>query len=114
MEYPGILGGNLMLDSLKKFNIDMGFFSATAFNSKGQIFSLGESGLFNLQAFRKYSNKLVYLCGSDKFEAEGKFIGLTLSDIDYFISDKNLPESLKQNFNKMPMPTGIGIFHRFS
>lgn len=98
VEYPGILGGNFMLESLTKFNIDIAFISSTAFNSKGQIVSLSETGVLNHQAFRKYSNKLVYLCGSDKFDTEGKFVSLTLADIDYFISDKNLPENLKQNF----------------
>ncbi len=98
VEYPGILGGNFMLDTLSKFNIDIAFFSSTAFNSKGQIVSLSEGGVLNQQSFRKYSNKLVYLCGSDKFNTEGKFISLTLNDIDYFISDKHLPEDLKRNF----------------
>ena len=98
VEYPGILGGSLMLESLTKFNIDISFISSTAFNSKGQILSLSETGVLNHQTFRKYSNKLVYLCGSDKFNTEAKFVGLTLADIDYFISDKNLPEHLKKNF----------------
>ena len=98
VEYPGILGGSFMLDTLSKFNIDIAFFSSRAFDSKGQIISLGEGGMLNHQSFRKYSNKLVYLCGSDKFDAEGKFVSLTLSDIDYFISDKNLSEDLKSKF----------------
>ncbi len=98
VEYPGILGGSYMLDTLSKFNIDIAFFSSTAFSSKGQIISLGESGLLNHQSLRKNSKKLAYLCGSDKFDTNGKFVSLTLNDIDYFISDKNLPESLKQNY----------------
>ena len=98
VEYPGILGGNFMLDTLSKFNIDIAFFSSTAFDLKGQIISLSEGGVLNHRSFRKYSDKLVYLCGSDKFNTEGKFVSLTLSDIDYFISDKNLPEDLKCKF----------------
>ena len=98
VEFPGILGGSLMIDTLLNFNIDIGFFSSTAFNSKGQIISLTEGGVLNHQSFRKYSNKLAYLCGSDKFNTEGKFISLTLNDIDFFVSDKNLPDNLKQNF----------------
>ena len=98
VEHPGILGGNFMPDMLSKFNIDIAFFSSTAFDSSGKIISLGEGGVRNHQAFRKYSNKLVYLCGSDKFDAEGEFVSLTLSDVDYFISDKNLPEDLKCKF----------------
>lgn len=96
VEYPGILGGDLMVESLSKFNIDIAFFSANAINFKGQILSLGEDPAH--RAYRENSKKLVYLCGSDKFEAKGKFANLTLSDIDYFISDKNLPDSVKENF----------------
>lgn len=98
VEYPGILGGEFMLESLAKFNIDIAFFSSTAFNLKGQILSLGEGGVRNHLAFRNHSKKLVYLCGSDKFDTEGKFVSFTLDDVDYFISDKHLPEKLKQNF----------------
>jgi len=99
-EYPGILGGNFMLESLSKFNTDITFFSSTAFNSKGQIISLGEGGALKHQTFRKNTKKLAYLCGSDKFDTDGSFIGLTLDDIDYFISDKELPENLKRQFKK--------------
>lgn len=98
VEYPGILGGNFMLESLSNFNFDFAFFSSIAFNLNGQILSLGEGGVRNHQTFRKHSKQLVYLCGSDKFDTEGKFVSLTLNDIDYFVSDENLPENLKQNF----------------
>ena len=98
VEYPGILGGELMRDTLSKFNINYAFFSSTSFNSKGEIASLGEYGALNYQFFRKQANKLVYLCGSDKFNTEGTFIGLTLDEIDYFISDKTPPENILKNF----------------
>ena len=98
VEYPGILGGDFMLESLEKFNIDIAFFSSTSFNLKGQICSMTEEGVRNHCLFRKYTKKLAYLCGSDKFDAEGKFVSFTLKDIDYFISDENLPDELKQEF----------------
>ncbi len=98
VECPGILGGDFVLDSLLKFNIDVAFFSSTAFNIKGQILSLNEGGVRNIQFFRNNVKKLVYLCGSDKFNTEGKFVSLTLSDIDFFVSDENLPEQLKRRF----------------
>lgn len=98
VEYPGILGGDFMLESLTKFNIDIAFFSSAAFNLKGQIFSLSENGVRNHQAFRNHSKQLVYLCSSDKFDTEANFVNFTLNDIDYFISDENLPDKLKQDF----------------
>lgn len=98
VEYPGILGGDFFLESLSKFSIDVSFFASTAFNLKGQILSFGEGDVRNHLAYRKLSKKLVYLCGSDKFDTEGKFVSLTLDDIDYFISDEYLPDALKRNF----------------
>ena len=98
VEYPGILGGTYMLESLSHFNIDIAFFSSTAFNLKGQILTLDEKGTLNHMTYRKYSKKLAYLCGSDKFDTEGSFVSLTLNDIDYFISDKRLPEDIEENF----------------
>lgn len=87
-----------MLESLTKFNIDIAFFSSTAFNLKGQILSLDERGTLNHRTYREHSKKLAYLCGSDKFDTEGNFVSLTLNDVDYFISDKNLPEDINRNF----------------
>ena len=98
VEYPGILGGNFMLESLTKFNFDIAFFASYAFNLKGQILSLGEGGVHNHLAFRSNSKKLAYLCGSDKFDTEGKFVSFDLDKIEYFISDEHLPQELKQKY----------------
>ncbi len=98
IEYPGILGGDFMLESLTKFNFDIAFFSSTAFNLNGQILSFGENGVRNHSSFRKHTKQLVYLCGSDKFNTEAKFVSLTLDDVDYFISDKHLPKEMKQKY----------------
>ena len=100
VEHPGILGGELALETLSKFNIDVGFFSSTAFNLKGQILSVSEAGVHNHNCYRKYSKKLVYLCGSDKFETETHFVSMTLGDVDCFISDGKLPEKLREEYSK--------------
>lgn len=98
VEYPSILGGALMLESLYKFNIDIAFFSSTALSFDGRILNAGETGAQYHKAIQENSKKLVYLCGSDKFDAPGKYVSLTLDDVDYFISNENLPEELKQRF----------------
>lgn len=98
VEYPGILGGQFMLDFLSNFNIDISFFASTSFTHEGEIVSTGEGGLRNHRHFRHCSKKLVYLCGSDKFDTTGKFIGLTLDDIDYFVSDGTFSDELKQKY----------------
>ena len=98
VEYPGILGGEFMLDALSKFNADIAFFSSGAFSFDGQILSFGEGGAHNHKTFRAHSKKLVYLCGSDKFEAPANYISFTLDEVDYFISNEALPQELKDKF----------------
>lgn len=98
IEYPGILGGDIMINSLSNFNVDIAFFASAAFNPNGQILALGEMGVSSHCAFRKCSKKLVYLCGSDKFTSEGKFVSFDLSKVDYFVSDKNVDNELKEKF----------------
>ena len=97
VEYPGILGGQLMLDFLSKFNMDMAFFSSKAF-SDGKILSQGEWGVMYDTTYRKCSKKLVYLCGSDKFNTEEKFVSLTLDEVDYFVSNENVSEDIKNRY----------------
>lgn len=99
VEYPGILGGDFMLESLKNFNIDITFFSSSSFNLNGNICSSWEAVVSRCKAYRKYSKKLAFLCGSDKFNEEGKYNILSLDDIEYFISDKSLPEDLMKGRN---------------
>ena len=48
--------------------------------------------------FLYISKKLVYLCGSDKFNTNGMFVSMTLDEIDYFISDGKIPEDLKEKY----------------
>jgi len=98
VEYPGILGGDMALEMLSKFNIDIAFFSSTAFNTCGQVLAYGEGGVRNHKAYRACSDKLVYLCGSDKFNTVGAFVSLSLSDIDFFVSDAELPEKTKEKY----------------
>ena len=87
-----------MINSLSSFNVDIAFFASTAFSPNGQILALGEGGVSCHHAFRKCSKKLVYLCGSDKFGASGKFVSFDLNKVDYFISDKSVDDELKQTF----------------
>lgn len=97
VEYPGILGGQFMVDFLSKVNVDMTFFSAKAF-SDGKILSPGEWGTVYDNTYRKCSKKIVYLCGSDKFDTEERFVSLTLDDVDYFVSNENVPPELKERY----------------
>lgn len=98
VEYPGILGGPLMYETIEKFNADIAFFSTSAFDKDGKLLSVSESGVHIHNTIRNHCNKLVYLCGSDKIFSKGQFISMTLDEVDYFISDGNLSEELKRKF----------------
>ena len=99
VEYPGILGGEFMLEALKRFNFDIGFFSSKAIDLEGHILTTGENGIQNHTTYRNVCKKLVYLCGSDKIGEKAKYISLGLNEIDYFVSDKSLSAEIKQKFN---------------
>ncbi len=98
VEYPGILGGQLMPEFLTNFNIDIAFFSTTSFSLDGKILTIDEKGIIKHNMFRNATKKLVYLCGSDKFNTKAQFVSMTLDEIDYFISDGKLSEELKEKY----------------
>ena len=98
VEHPGILGGPLALEMLSRFNIDLAFFSSTAFDTSGRILSHGERGVQGIRSYREHSKALAYLCGSDKFGAEAKFSALTLDEVDHFISDAEIPKELREKY----------------
>lgn len=98
VEYPGILGGQIMIDNMSRFNVDIAFFSTSAMDSKGNLLSLTESAEGVYRTFREHSKKLAFLCGSDKLNQSGKFITMTLDKVDYFISDGAPSDELKNKF----------------
>ncbi|MBQ7045161.1 MAG: DeoR/GlpR transcriptional regulator [Clostridia bacterium] len=98
VEYPGILGGQFMLDSLDNYDIDIGFFSTLSVSLDGKLITNSEAGLHAYRVFREKAKKLVCLCGSDKFNLDGRFVSMTLEQVDYFVSDGNLPNDVKQKY----------------
>ena len=97
-EYPGILGGEIMLETLAKFNTDIAFFSSASFTIDGKLLSTTETTIRMYKTYREHTKKLVYLCGSDKFNAAGKFVSLTLDDVDVFLSDGDLSKEVKVKY----------------
>ena len=98
VEYPGILGGAFMLDTLSKLNVDIAFFSTVSFDRDGKVLTGSEASVSAHRVFREHAKKLVYLCGSDKIGADGKFVSMTLDEVDCFISDAQLPAKTKERY----------------
>lgn len=97
-EYPGILGGELIGRTLTLFNIDIAFFSSVGIDSDGKILVTSETALKNNEVLRETSKKFVFLCGSDKFNAKARYNSLTFDDIDYFVSDGDVGEEIKNKY----------------
>ena len=98
VEHPGILGGDIMAKTLLCFNIDKAFFASNAFSMEGKILVNNERKLSEYRAMRESAKSIVYLCGSDKIDSSSRFTGMTLDDVDYFITDGELPEALKKKY----------------
>lgn len=98
IENPGILGGEIVCETFSKFKADIAFFSSHSIDFDGRILDNTETVFSRDKIFRENSKKLVYLCGSDKFASDGKFVSLTLSEVDYFISNDTLPDKVMQKF----------------
>jgi len=92
------LGGQLMAEFLSNFNVDIAFFSTFSFSLDGKILTTDEKSIIRHNIFRNSTKKLVYLCGSDKFDAKAQFVSMTLDKVDYFISDGKLSEELKEKY----------------
>ncbi len=97
VEYPGVLSGEMINRIFSLFNTDISFFSASGISSKGMILG-GEQLARHIQVMREHSDKMVLLCGSDKFNSDLKFNCCSLDDVDYFVSDKNLPKEITDKY----------------
>lgn len=101
VEAPCVLGGDIMLKNARGFSVDIAFFSSTSLSSNGKILTPNEREVQEFQLYRNFSKTLVYICASDKFNGKAAFVPLTLADIDYFVSDGELPEELKNKFKNI-------------
>jgi len=96
-ELPGILLGEITVNTFSKFHADIMFFSATGY-SDGTIFGNDEVNVKNHQTMLKNTDKSVFLCGSDKFEKKYKLKVCNLDEIDYFVTDALIPEKDKEKY----------------
>ena len=90
----GAFTGQLAADTLSRLHIDKCFFSTTGISSDGRLFNTTEPEHTILCTMLTRSKTKVYLCDSSKF---GKTYLLQLchtDDVDYIISDADLPDSV--------------------
>lgn len=97
-ESPGTLSGIITAKTYASFHADIMFFSTDGIDNNGTITIKPEGYYIHNRAMLDNSDKHVYLCGSDKIGRTAKIVQCSLDEIDYFISDANVDESLKSRF----------------
>lgn len=97
-ELPGILLGDITVNSFLNFHADIMFFSATGYND-GIIFSRDEASTRTHKIMLENADKKVFLCSGDKIEKKYKLKVCTLDSIDYFVTDAQLSETEKEEYN---------------
>ena len=85
-EHPGILSGEITANTFSNFHADIMFFSSTAYD-EGIITEESEAYQHHHRAMLENSDKIVFLCGSDKVGKKCTWKVYDISDIDYFVTD---------------------------
>lgn len=90
------LSGQNTLEMLSKINIDVAFIGVSGFSLEAG-FTCGTEGdmLVKHQVIKK-ARKSVAMCGSDKLTCLMPYTFAELSDVDYLISDEDLPDTVAQ------------------
>ncbi|MBQ7794263.1 MAG: DeoR/GlpR transcriptional regulator [Clostridia bacterium] len=98
-ELPGTASGMLTAHAFSSFKADIMFFSTDGIDENGVITIKPEGYCLHNNAMLKNSKTHVYLCGSDKIGKHSKIVQCDLSEVDYFISDGNLEDKIKNKFS---------------
>lgn len=105
-----ILGGTLNRESrsvtggypiweLTKYRFDSSFLSCAGINNQG-IYYAREEDIAMKQAVREKSNKIVLLCDHTKINLSHNYLVYSFEEIDYLITNKNIPEELVVRIGK--------------
>lgn len=97
-ELPGSLTGAIAANTFSLFRADIMFFSEDGIDDNGNITVDPEEHYIYKKAMLENSDKSVFLCGSDKIGRHSKLVQCNLSEIDYFISNTYLDDTLKEKY----------------
>lgn len=96
-EIPGILAGDITNQTFSSFHADVMFFSTSGYD-KGLIYENNEVYCRHHKIMLENSDMHVFLCGSDKIGKRNSMIVCGLDEIDYFISDGEVPEDIIKKY----------------
>ncbi len=90
-----VLVGRYAAEMIKNFHADIAFFSAQSVDNNGQIYDCFEEENFIRKTMLERASKKVFLCDSTKFGKTSPFHLCSLNEIDFIISNHDLPDAIK-------------------
>lgn len=90
-----VLVGHYAEKMIENFHADIAFFSARSVDNNGEIYDCFEEENVIRKAMIKHATKKVFLCDSTKFGKTNLFHLCSLNDVDYIVSNHNIPSSVK-------------------
>lgn len=96
-----VLVGNYAEEMLGNFHADIAFFSAQSVTADGEIYDCFEEENVIRKAMIRHASKKVFLCDSTKFGRTSPYHLCSLNDVDYIVSNHELPEFIRPE--KMPV-----------
>lgn len=98
-----VLVGHYAAEMVSNFHADIAFFSAQSVTADGEIYDCFEEENVIRKAMIKHATKKVFLCDSTKFGKTSMFHLCSLKDVDYVVSNHDLPDFIRSD----NMPTVI-------
>ena len=92
-----VLVGNYAKEMIENFHADICFFSARSVYEDGEIYDCFEEENIIRKAMIKHSTRKVFLCDSTKFGKTSLFHLGSLSDVDYIVSNHEVPDFVKKH-----------------
>ncbi|MDP4133083.1 MAG: DeoR/GlpR family DNA-binding transcription regulator [Bacillota bacterium] len=93
------LGGSWAEEYIKKFNINIMFFSSYGISDSGFITDYSEYETNLRRAALSQSNKKVFLCDNTKFGKASTFNVCHINEVDIVVSDDKFPDNIKLQYN---------------
>ncbi len=90
--------GQIAQRTFEQIYANIAFFSAKALSSDGAISDFSQDEVFVRNSILSHADKKVFLCDSSKFDKHSAYKQCTLSDVDYFITEKDNISKYTQQF----------------
>ncbi len=89
-----VLVGHYAEKMIENFHADIAFFSAQSVDNNGEIYDCFEEENVIRKAMIHHASKKVFLCDSTKFGKTSLFHLCSLNDVDYIVSNHNIPDNV--------------------